>query len=507
MENQKKPVSAKKLSAIIVAAVVLVAVLIAVYVGVKPGEEPAELPFATEEPAVTDAPEQAEEPTEAPAVTDEPEAQDTVADAAEEEPAAVAEGNPTDVMVTVNGTAITRADYEVYLNDVMDYYAQYASYFYQYGIDVTSAEMLPYYQQMALETAVEYAIIDQKVVDLGLEPTEAEMAQLRETNATDWADAVAWYAEYYYGATAESTEEEQANARLSAVALLESWGYTEESLLDGATENLKYEKLRAYAVEGVEVTDADVQEAYDAYVAEDQATYENDVAYYEYMTMLSGYESYYTPAGYRGVKHILLEVDDDLLYNWQALSAQLEEQQDEAENADPDAQAPAEPTAEPVTQEQVDAAYAAIIASVQPTIDEIYAKLEAGTPFADLVAEYGTDPGMTVEPTKTEGYSVHLDSIMWDPAFVAGAFSVDEVGAVSEPVVGSYGVHIIEYTRDVPAGPVALSEELRATLASEMLATKENEQFEQTMNAWTEESDIAYSDEALAIKAVAEAEE
>ena len=527
MENQKKPVSSKKLIAIAVAAVVLVAALIAVYVGTRPGDEAADeqMPFATVQPEETEEPGEAPEVTDAPEteapgapeaeaadepeaeiqVTDEPEAVDTVADAAEDEPvAAAAEGNPNDVMVTVNGSAITRADYNVYLTDIMDYYMQYASYFYQYGIDVTSDDMMPYYEEMALETAIEFKLISQMAVNLGLAPTEEEIAQLTADNAAQWAEAVDWYAQTYYGVTEESTEEEWANARLSAVALLESWGYTEESLLEGAIGNLEYEKVYAYVVQDVEVTDADIQAAYDAYVEEDRAMFEGDVGYYEFQTQYYGYGSYYTPEGYRGVTHILLEVDEDLLYAWQALSAQLEEQQEAAENADPEAAGDAESAVEPVTQEQVDAAKAAIIASVQPTIDEIYAKLEAGVPFADLVAEYGTDPGMTVEPTRTEGYPVHLDSIIWDPAFVAGAFSVDKVGDVSEPVVGMYGVHIIQYTRDIPAGPVELTEEMRTAISDELLADKESDFFTQTMDAWKEAADIAYSDEAMAIIATFE---
>lgn len=111
---------------------------------------------------------------------------------------------------------------------------------------------------------------------------------------------------------------------------------------------------------------------------------------------------------------ILLQVDSELMSNYQGLQASLEEAQDEAEKANEgdasataDAQATAdasaEPTATPVTQADVDAAYAAILASVQPTVDEIKAKLATGTPFADLIAEYNTDPGMTRSPTSPRG--------------------------------------------------------------------------------------------------------
>ena len=41
---------------------------------------------------------------------------------------------------------------------------------------------------------------------------------------------------------------------------------------------------------------------------------------------------------------------------------------------------------------------------------------------------YQTVAGMEEETNLTNGYSVHLDSVAWDPAFVKAAFSVNNVG-------------------------------------------------------------------------------
>lgn len=519
MENQTSTNNnSKKKLAVIVALIVIALAVVAVVVGrnqqgadaevteapvvteeiteaptEEPTEEATDEPEATEEPAADEGEEPAgEEPDEeepAEETTDEPEAADTSAEA-----------NPEDVMALVNGTAVTRAEIE-------NYKASLINYFSQQGYDMTNEDNLLVVGGIALDTAVEDTILAQKIIDLGLAPTDEELAQVQAENAAEWAEAVDWYAQAYAGLTADSTEEEAADARLNALALLETMGYTESVMLESAIESMRFEKIYAYMVKDAEVTDADIQAVFEEHVAEDRASYENDIGYYEFMTQYYGYPSYYTPSGYRGVTHILLQVDEALLNEWQSLTARFEEQQDEEEPVDTDAEAAedeeaeAEPTAEPVTQEQVDAAYAAILASVQPTIDEIYAKLEEGTPFADLVAEYGTDPGMTVEPTMTEGYAVHMDSIVWDPVFVSGAFSVDEVGEVAQPVVGSYGVHIIQYTREIPAGPVELTEEIKAELSDEVLGNKESELYRQTMTTWLEEAEIVYSDEAQAILA------
>ena len=548
MENQTNTNNNKKKLAILVALIVVALAVVAVFVSrgqqgdvAEPTATPEEVttdapevtdePEATEEPVVTEEP-ATEEPvvtevpateepvvtevpateepvvteepaTEEPVVTEEPAAEEPVETeaqaAATDEPEtaeASAEANPGDVMVLVNGAAVSRADVE-------DYRSYLISYFSQQNYDMTDEEGLKVVGEIALNAAIEDAIIAQKIIDLGLDLTDEERAEAEAQNAEEWARSVDLYAQSYFGLTDESTEEEAAEARLNAVALLEGVGYTESWMLEGALENMRFEKIYAYIVADAEVTDADIQAAFDAHVAEDQARFENDIFSYEFMTQYYGYTSFYTPAGYRGVTHILLEVDDELMNNWQALTARLEEQQDEDELTDAEeaeAGEDAEPTAEPVTQEQVDAAYAAILASVQPTIDEIYAKLEEGVPFADLVAEYGTDPGMNEEPTKTEGYPVHMDSFLWDPAFVAGAFSVDEVGAVADPVVGNYGVHIIQYTRDIPAGAVEMTEEMQAAILDEVMGDKESELYRRTMDGWLEEAEIVYSEEAQAMR-------
>ena len=55
-------------------------------------------------------------------------------------------------------------------------------------------------------------------------------------------------------------------------------------------------------------------------------------------------------------------------------------------------------------------------------IDAIYTALEQGESFQNLIAAYGTDPGMKDEATLAAGYKVHKDSMMYDSAFTEGAF-------------------------------------------------------------------------------------
>ena len=153
----------------------------------------------------------------------------------------------------------------------------------------------------------------------------------------------------------------------------------------------------------------------------------------------------------------------------------------------------------------VDAAKQAILDSVQPTVDEIMNKFNAGTPFSELVEAYGTDPGMQVEPSRSQGYMVHADSVLWDPAFIAGAMSLEKIGDVSAPVLGTYGVHILFYLRDVPAGAVDMTEEIRSTLSEELLAEKEADANSEMVDRWIAEADIQYTEAGAQLKADAEA--
>ena len=79
-------------------------------------------------------------------------------------------------------------------------------------------------------------------------------------------------------------------------------------------------------------------------------------------------------------------------------------------------------------------------------------KIADGANFADLIAEYGTDPGMQTEERRAKGYEIHANSSSYEANFHKAAMALEKVGDISEPVLGQSGVHIIQYLKDVPAG-------------------------------------------------------
>ena len=427
-----------------------------------------------------------------------PETQATEAPAATEVP-----GNPDDVMATVGETPITRAEYEEYLATLTNYYANY-------GYDTTDASLAAMLKQFALQTGIEYVVMDQKLVALGLALTEDEKTAATEAAKAEW-EAVITDGLTYYGLTEESTEEERAELLVSVLAELETMGYTEESYLADAVKYAGYDKLYQYATEGVTVTDEDVVNHYNSLVEADKALYENDAAAYEQaqyynqlyaMYGMSDYvtEIYYKPAGYRLVTHILLEADEALLTAYADLQATYEEQQLTLEEG-------GEVTDTLVTAEEVENARLAILAAVQPTVDEINQKLADGATFAELIPLYTTDPGMSDEASIAAGYEVHMDSTNWVIPFRDQAFTVDNIGDVTAPVVTDYGVHILQYVADVPAGATELTDEMAAEFKAELLATAQDDAYYTAIEQWVDEAAVVYTEHGQVIMGTTETAE
>ncbi|MBE5807632.1 MAG: hypothetical protein E7317_04755 [Clostridiales bacterium] len=135
-------------------------------------------------------------------------------------------------------------------------------------------------------------------------------------------------------------------------------------------------------------------------------------------------------------------------------------------------------------QEAASAAEQAMLDSIKDTVDEVYAKLDAGESFDDVMAEFGTDPGMQNEPGKTDGYAICADSTNMVSEFVAGSMALENVGDWSkEPVVSTYGAHIIYYNADIPSGAVDY-ESVKDTVHDEALENARSEHYDAELESW-----------------------
>ena len=334
---------------------------------------------------------------------------------------------------------------KVYLDDVQ----ALAYTMYQYGLASSETDYFS-----GLEYYLYYSLSSALLIDDPYEYLTAEDAQptIDEANAT-YDSAVASIKNSL--GTTELTDEELENEVAAQV------GITRQEYIDSCLKSAAFDaKLGA---EDIVVTEEEVLKMYN-----DEAEYEmaqvSSISMYEMYTNYYGYDFLFTPEGYRGVLHILIDADAELLTAY-------------SEAADDEAKA---------------AAAAAVVANVQPTLDEIYAAFEAGTPFTDLIAIYNIDPGMENEENLAAGYLVHPESTAWVEEFTKGAFSekMQAPGDISDPVVTSYGVHIEYYLRDVPAGVKEITDDYFATFYDYC----RNEKILAVIEGWLKEYEISYTD-------------
>ena len=409
------------------------------------------------------------------------------------EPAVEATPVPDTLLVTVNGQEIRENDEQLqeYLSNLLE------------QIDTSNGDMLRVAQMYAMSYLMQEIMLREKANASG--PIDEEA--LTKTAKEEWAGIVDQFMEGLYGITAESSEEDKTAARADALSYLETnYGYTEDSyvqeVVKGQPLNDAYtallEEMKASQPD-LAATDEDIQKLYEETVAEEMESVGNEASTYEFYKNYYGYQFHYVPEGYRGIIHILLKVDEELITKWQDLAARYEESligQDETESTgDAEAtEAPAE-TQEPVTAEMVEAARQAILDSQKATLDEIKAKLDAGTSFEDLIAEYGSDPGMSDENNLKNGYSVHPDSITYDTDFTQAAAALEKVGDISDPVVSKLGIHILKYLRDVPAGALEMSDEEKETLRAEIEDERLQLAFSEYYDAWVAAADVVWTAE------------
>ena len=402
---------------------------------------------------------------------------------------------------------------EVTANDVMgeftnNYSQTYYLYQYYFGYSMTADEVHSLMEE-SIDQHVRNAIVAEHF-DETMELSAEELAEVEtlaqesfETAQTGALDA----------AEGKTDKEKQANTRV----LLKQEGLTYDSIYANQLVSTKVSKMEQSLRDAVtEVSDEDLQAAYDAKVAEQQESYTDGSSFESAMSGDSEIVCW-MPEGYRTVKHILVIPEDELMSTYKTAGSDLSSAQStlegyQAELAalnDDDATEGAR-TAEEI-QADIDAAEASVASaqsavetaaqacldSVKDKTDEIYARLEAGEDFEALIAEYGEDPGMQNEPTSSRGYYVSAASTNWEVNFRDAAMALENVGDyTTEPVLSGSGVHIIRYESDVTAGPVAL-DEVREALYAETLTELQEANVTDTIEAWVAERNVSIDADAF----------
>ena len=460
--------SKNKILAICAVLIVIAAVLLIVkpWAADKPAvTQPTVEPVVTESPTEAPTEEPTQEPTEVPTVA--PAAADLTAD------------NPVLAQV---------GDNQILLSDVQEI----AGLLYNYGYTEKENDY-----QYALNYMLNQEIIKHHIAQAGLDQfTDEEKTAFANEAAAQWEEALNNYVEYYL---TEDTQEQRDTLRAQAIDYYAAQGYSQDTLLENLMLEEEYNRLEEQLANGYTPTEDEINAVFNEYGEQYRQQYEGNVPMYEFYTQRYGYESWYVPEGYRAILHILLKVDDDLLTAY----TDAENAYDEAEGAEtPDEEAVA------AAKTALDAAREAVLAYVQPQLDDIYARLEKGEDFKNLIVEYGKDPGMEDVTNLEKGYPVHKESIIYDSAFTQGAFQerMAKVGDYSDPVIGQNGVHVLYYLADMEGGLV-MTDEIHQEISDYLVSNKVNEAYNAGLEAWKADMNIVtYQDALDAAQAQADAE-
>ena len=389
-----------------------------------------------------------------------------------------------------------------------DAYAQYGL-----SIDDFAADI----KQDILETLVREAVLHEKADEMGLnELSDETMAELKSEAEANFETYVDTYRDYF--ASEDASDED---ARTQTIEAMAQYGLTLDTLTEQMVHSYVDEQLHAAVTGDVTVSDEDIQAEYDAMVADDQANYADDRAYNNARN--SGATIAWNPEGYRAVKHVLIQFNDDQSARYNELSGTLDslkaekealenpteetetegdaeaaETEGDAEAAEAEGAEAAEPESEPRSAEEIDADIARVTAELEglyaellPQAQQVIDEFNGGADFDSLIEAYNADPGMSREPAATNGYAVSAESTTFDPAFTEGAMSIEAVGQISAPVNGTNGIHIIYYLADITPGAVPF-EDIAEAVEANALAAKVDETYNTTVDEWVEAAAPVY---------------
>lgn len=449
-------------------------------------------------------------------------------------------------IVTVGDTVYTKQEVKTavdnYLQNMSNQYYQQ----YNYTLDITDAEVVSSAQDTVMNALAQQAVLNQKMKEMGLDTlTEEEQAEVDETYQS-YIDLMGMM----MGTPSDATEEEV--EELLAYYLYVNTGMTKESMV----ESKKQENLYNALVGDLTVSEEEVQAYFDTQVNSAVATYAQNPSAYG-TAVNNGQTVYYRPAGYRMVKNLLIQMNDEDKQRMTDLNSKAAEERAKAtgllsainreEGVDLDAllaQVTVEVTEQPAEEGQENAvptfeaqvtdtfeatedadlsalhqnvrdyaaakaldekytslaadATEAAYAAIAPRAEEALAKLQAGEDWDAVMAEYTDDPGMQGErATAKTGYAVCENFSGFDTAFTQAAMGLTEVGKWTDKVPSdAYGYYIIQYASDVEEGPVAL-DEVRETVEKAALEKKQSDTYDTTVQNWVAEAGVKLDKNSL----------
>lgn len=406
-------------------------------------------------------------------------------------------------IIEVAGKTITKGEVLAQAENVMDYY-EYMYSMYGMSYDRTSDSAVASAREEAINGLVQNAVLEQKIAEKGFDTfTEEEEADIRTSAEETYNNYAEMIKSFAFADTELTGEELDAAVAEQMVA----YGYgTLDDLVANERAGRSQQKLKDDTVKDVSVSEEELTTEYNTRVQTDKTNYGDNPDSYDYgAAVTNGTTVYYTPAGYRTVKQILVkfaEADqtaiDDLNKQVTDKQAELTTAQNSlsalGEDASADDEATAESratlteTVETLTadieklQGDLDTAREAGYTALQPTVEEIQGKLAAGESFDSLIETYNQDPGMP-----ETGYLVSENSRNWVTEFKDASMALAAIGDISDPVRTTYGIHLIEYAGDVAEGEIGL-DTVRDDLSNTLLTEKQNTAYNEAVEKWVDEA-------------------
>lgn len=396
-------------------------------------------------------------------------------------------------IIRLGDQVMKKGEVKEQINQVLNFYQMV------YGVDTSSEEMLTEVRTNVVEQLKSNMATKAKAAELKLDQlTEEEETKLKTDAEADYQSQVDSKVASY---TDEGLTDEEKQAR--AIEELTAAGTTVDSLIKTARETLINDKIRAYTIKDVKITDEDVQKKYDELVEADKTSYEESPSDY-CSAKNNGDDLYFAPEGVRLVKQILIQYDQETrdaitAANGKVSAAQaIIESEDDTHTQEEKDQAQKDLEA---AQAEVDSLTDQGYASIDAEADEVLEKLAAGEDWDALSAEHNDDPGMMAgRETAETGYAVCTGMTSFDSAFTEAAMALEKIGDTTGKIRGSSnGYYIIRYVGDVTPGEVGL-EAVKEDIAADLQSEAEDAAYDQKISEWLSEKQAEFKVDMNALK-------
>lgn len=362
------------------------------------------------------------------------------------------EVNPERVIVATVGN-----DTHITLNRFLQVATTYLDNEYEAPLSVMGKNDYPDITDYVLESMINTEVIRMKIEEEGILLTEEDRTEAEKTLEESLDDLTQQYMPTYQN-DQTSDDEAYAKAREEIESLYFTEHYSRENMIDDYILQMSSAALKSKIVKDVTVTDEELEEEFNTRVEESKTRYAETPS--DFSKDFSDYNYFYIPEGTTYVKHILIAIPEE-----------TRKQITELRNAGNDTEA--------------DALYQTELGMLREKADDVLKRALDGEDFDELVASYGEDPGMELEPAKSDGYLMYPGSTDWVEPFYQAALALAADGDITTELVATeFGYHIIQRSSTLTSGP---AEDRKTSLRSTLLSERQDALFNEKVTEWKEE--------------------